>query len=274
MKDKKIAFIGGGNMARSLISGLLKAGIPPHHIHATDLDAEKINELANEFGIIGSTDNTAAANSADIIVLAVKPQFMADMLTELTKHVADYKTKLVISIAAGVTIQRISSLMNGHSNIVRCMPNTPSLIGLGVTGLYAPISVSVEDRSSAESLLQAAGKTVWVDTEADINGVTATSGSGPAYFFLFMQAMIEEAERMGFTTEAARLLVQETALGAAQMVINNPETDLSTLRAQVTSKGGTTAAAITSFEEGGLLALVSQAMQAAQHRAEEMETLF
>ncbi len=269
MKDKKIAFIGGGNMARSLISGLLKADIPPHHIHATDLDAGKINELANEFGIIGSTDNAAAAKSSDIIVLAVKPQFMADMLTELTKTISDYSNKLVISIAAGVTIQRISSLI-----IVRCMPNTPSLIGLGVTGLYAPISVSVEDRTAAEGLLQAAGKTVWVNTEVDINAVTATSGSGPAYFFLFMQAMIEEAEKMGFSNEAARLLVQETALGAAQMVINNPQTDLATLRAQVTSKGGTTAAAIAAFEDGGLQALVSQAMQAAQKRAEEMETLF
>lgn len=274
MKDKKIAFIGGGNMARSLISGLIKSNIPAAHIHATDLDAEKVKELSDEYGIVTGTDNAEAAKQADIIVLAVKPQFMADMLNALTASIADFGDKLVISIAAGVNIARLSSLMNGHANIVRCMPNTPSLIGLGVTGLYAPVSVSQDDRNSAELLLQAAGKTVWVDTEADINGVTATSGSGPAYFFLFMQAMIEEAERMGFTTEAARLLVQETALGAAQMVINNPQTDLATLRAQVTSKGGTTAAAIAAFEDGGLLALVSQAMQAAQHRAEEMETLF
>jgi pyrroline-5-carboxylate reductase len=148
------------------------------------------------------------------------------------------------------------------------------LIGVGMTGLFAPAVVNATDRQFAQEMLQAVGKTLWVNNEADINVVTAASGSGPAYFFLFMQYMVEEAQRMGFSTEAARQLVQETALGAAQMVIANPETELATLRAQVTSKGGTTAAAINAFEEGKLADLVSVAMQAAQHRAEEMETLF
>ena len=274
MEQKKIAFLGGGNMARSLISGLIKAGVPSSHIHATDLDADKIAELAAEYQIIGSTDNVAAASGAEVIVLAVKPQFMADMLTKLAESIPDFSGKLVISIAAGVSISRLSSLLHGHANIVRCMPNTPSLIGAGMTGLFAPITVSNADRQFAQSMLDAVGKSIWVDTETDINGVTAASGSGPAYFFLFMQAMVEEAQRMGFSTDAARALVQETALGAAQMVIANPEVDLATLRAQVTSKGGTTAAAIQVFEEGDLLTLVSKAMKAAQHRAEEMETLF
>lgn len=274
MEQKKIAFLGGGNMARSLISGLIKAGVPSTHIHATDIDAGKIAELADEFKVIGSTDNVSAANFADVIVLAVKPQFMADMLSQLSTSITDFSGKLFISIAAGVSIARLSSLLHGHANIVRCMPNTPSLIGAGMTGLFAPVSVSDADRAFAQSMLDAVGKSIWVENESEINGVTAASGSGPAYFFLFMQAMVEEAQRMGFTEASARALVQETALGAAQMVIANPDIDLATLRAQVTSKGGTTAAAVQVFEEGDLLALVSHAMKAAAHRAEEMETLF
>ena len=274
MEQRNIAFIGAGNMARSLISGLINAGFPGSKIHATDIDADKAQQLGAEFGITGSNDNVTAVKGADVIVLAVKPQFMAEMLTQLAPAIGDFGNKLIISIAAGVSVARIQSLLNGHQNIVRCMPNTPSLIGIGMTGLFASAPVNAADRQFAQDMLQAVGKTVWVDNEAAINGVTAASGSGPAYFFLFMQYMVEEAQRMGFSADDARQLVQETALGAAQMVIANPETELATLRAQVTSKGGTTAAAINTFEEGKLAALVSAAMQAAQHRAEEMETLF
>ena len=274
MEQRNIAFIGAGNMARSLISGLLNSGFPGSKIHATDIDAEKAQQLGAEFGITGSTNNVAAVQGADVIVLAVKPQFMADMLNQLTPAIGSFAGKLIISIAAGISVARLQNLLNGHQNIVRCMPNTPSLIGIGMRGLFASESVSTADRQFAQDMLQAVGKTVWVDTEAAINGVTAASGSGPAYFFLFMQYMVEEAQRMGFSEETARRLVQETALGAAQMVIANPDTTLATLRAQVTSKGGTTAAAINVFEEGKLANLVSTAMQAAQHRAEEMEKLF
>jgi len=274
MEQRNIAFIGAGNMARSLISGLISAGFPSDKIHATDIDELKAQELGQEFGITGSTDNITAVKHADVIVLAVKPQFMAEMLTQLAPAIGDFGNKLVISIAAGVSVARLQTLMNDHKNIVRCMPNTPSLIGIGMTGLFAPTAVSASDRQFAQEMLQAVGKTLWVAEEADINAVIAASGSGPAYFFLFMQYMVEEAQRMGFSVEAARQLVQETALGAAQMVIANPDTELATLRAQVTSKGGTTAAAIHSFEENKLTELVSAAMQAAQHRAEEMETLF
>ncbi len=274
MEQRNIAFIGAGNMARSLISGLINAGFPGSKIHATDIDADKAQQLGAEFGITGSNDNIAAVKGADVIVLAVKPQFMAEMLSQLAPAIGDFGNKLIISIAAGVSVARLQGLLNGHQNIVRCMPNTPSLIGIGMTGLFASNTVSAADRQFAQDMLQAVGKTVWVDTEAAINGVTAASGSGPAYFFLFMQYMVEEAQRMGFSADAARQLVQETALGAAQMVIANPDTELATLRAQVTSKGGTTAAAINAFEEGKLADLVSTAMQAAQHRAEEMETLF
>ena len=274
MEQRTIAFIGGGNMARSLISGLLNAGHPAERIHVTDLDQDKLAALSDEFGIQTSTDNAAAARAAEVLVLAVKPQFMAEMLEALTRELGSYGDKLVLSIAAGIQIARLSSLLGGHRNIVRAMPNTPALIGLGMTGLYAPGDVSVTDCTFAEQMLQAVGQTVWVANEADLNSVIAASGSAPAYFFLFMQLMAEEAERMGFSAEQARLLVQQTALGSAQMVINNPQLDLETLRAQVTSKGGTTAEAVRSFQEQGLANLVSEAMRAAVKRAEEMEQLF
>ena len=274
MEQRTIAFIGGGNMARSLISGLLNAGHPAERIHVTDLDQDKLAALSDEFGIQTSTDNAAAARAAEVLVLAVKPQFMAEMLEALTRELGSYGDKLVLSIAAGIRIARLSCLLGGHRNIVRAMPNTPALIGLGMTGLYAPNDVSVTDCTFAEQMLQAVGQTVWVANEAGLNSVIAASGSAPAYFFLFMQLMAEEAERMGFSAEQARLLVQQTALGSAQMVIDNPQLDLETLRAQVTSKGGTTAEAVRSFQEQGLANLVSEAMRAAVKRAEEMEQLF
>ena len=274
MEQRTIAFIGGGNMARSLISGLLNAGHPAERIHVTDLDQDKLAALSDEFGIRTGTDNAAAVRAAEVVVLAVKPQFMAEMLEALTRELGSYGDKLVLSIAAGIQIARLSSLLGDHRNIVRAMPNTPALIGLGMTGLYAPSDVSVSDCSFAEQMLQAVGKTVWVASEAGLNSVIAASGSAPAYFFLFMQLMAEEAERMGFSAEQARQLVQQTARGSAQMVINNPQLDLETLRAQVTSKGGTTAEAIRSFQEQGLANLVSEAMRAAVKRAEEMEQLF
>ena len=274
MEQRTIAFIGGGNMARSLISGLLNAGHPAERIHVTDLDQDKLAALSDEFGIRTGTDNAAAVRAAEVVVLAVKPQFMAEMLEALTRELGSYGDKLVLSIAAGIQIARLSSLLGDHRNIVRAMPNTPALIGLGMTGLYAPNDVSVTDCTFAEQMLQAVGQTVWVANEADLNSVIAASGSAPAYFFLFMQLMAEEAERMGFSAEQARLLVQQTALGSAQMVIDNPQLDLETLRAQVTSKGGTTAEAIRSFQEQGLAKLVSEAMRAAVKRAEEMEQLF
>lgn len=274
MEQRNIAFIGGGNMARSLVSGLIHAGYPAACIRVTDLDQDKLDALQQEFGVQTFLDNFAAADGADVLVLAVKPQYMAEALDELTERLGTYGERLVISIAAGISVTRLSALLGGHRRIVRCMPNTPALIGLGMTGLFADPSVPVADCGFAESMLQSVGKTVWVGAESGINSVIAASGSAPAYFFLFMEAMAAEAQRMGFSAEQARLLVQQTALGAAQMVVDNPQLELATLRAQVTSKGGTTAEAIRSFEEQGLANMVSTAMQAAVTRAEEMETLF
>ena len=274
MNNLKIAFIGGGNMARSLISGLIKAGYDSNLISVSNRSEGKLIALNKDFGIKTSLDNYEIAKDADVIVLAVKPQFMAEMLNQLTAKINDYGNRLIISLAAGVTVERLTSLLNGHKKIVRLMPNTPALIGYGVTGTFAAPDVNAEEKEFTNRILTAVGKVVWVEKESDINTVTAASGSSPAYFFLFMQYLIEHTKEMGLSEDQARTLVVETALGAAQMAIKNAGVSLETLRAQVTSKGGTTFAAISKFEELNLKDSVSAAMDACVARAEEMQKLF
>ena len=274
MNNLKIAFIGGGNMARSLISGLIKAGYDSNLISVSNRSEGKLIALNKDFGIKTSLDNYEIAKDADVMVLAVKPQFMAEMLNQLTAKINNYGNRLIISLAAGVTVERLTSLLNGHKKIVRLMPNTPALIGYGVTGTFAAPDVNAEEKEFTNRILTAVGKVVWVEKESDINTVTAASGSSPAYFFLFMQYLIEHTKEMGLSEEQARTLVVETALGAAQMAIKNAGVSLETLRAQVTSKGGTTFAAISKFEELNLKDSVSAAMDACVARAEEMQKLF
>ena len=275
MQHKRtLAFIGAGNMSRSIIAGLIQAGYPAGRIIAANPSRPKLDELADQFGIRITQNNAEAAREADVIVLAVKPQLMAAMLEALVAELVSLAGKLLISIAAGIKVERLQEMAGGHSRIIRTMPNTPSLLGLGMTGLYAPSGIEQADRDFAEQMMQAVGKTLWVAQESGINGVIAAAGSAPAYFFLFMQGIAEEAEAMGFTPEQARLLVQQTALGAAAMVEQNPELSLQVLREQVTSKGGTTAEAVKTFQEQGLKPLTARAMQAAVTRAAEMETLF
>ncbi|WOQ13855.1 pyrroline-5-carboxylate reductase [Aeromonas media] len=275
MQHKRtLAFIGAGNMSRSIIAGLIQAGYPAGRIIAANPSRPKLDELADQFGIRITQNNAEAAREADVIVLAVKPQLMAAMLEALVAELGSLAGKLLISIAAGIKVERLQEMAGGHARIIRTMPNTPSLLGLGMTGLYAPTGIDQADRDFAEQMMQAVGKTLWVAQESGINGVIAAAGSAPAYFFLFMQGIAEEAEAMGFTPEQARLLVQQTALGAAAMVEQNPELSLQALREQVTSKGGTTAEAVKTFQEQGLKPLTSRAMQAAVTRAAEMETLF
>ena len=275
MQHKRtLAFIGAGNMSRSIIAGLIQAGYPAGRIIAANPSRPKLDELADQFGIRITQNNAEAAREADVIVLAVKPQLMAAMLEALVAELGSLAGKLLISIAAGIKVERLQEMAGGHSRIIRTMPNTPSLLGLGMTGLYAPTGINQADRDFAEQMMQAVGKTLWVAQESGINGVIAAAGSAPAYFFLFMQGIAEEAEAMGFTPEQARLLVQQTALGAAAMVEQNPELSLQALREQVTSKGGTTAEAVKTFQEQGLKPLTARAMQAAVTRAAEMETLF
>ena len=275
MQHKRtLAFIGAGNMSRSIIAGLIQAGYPAGRIIAANPSRPKLDELADQFGIRITQNNAEAAREAEVIVLAVKPQLMAAMLEALVAELGSLAGKLLISIAAGIKVERLQEMAGGHSRIIRTMPNTPSLLGLGMTGLYAPTGIDQADRDFAEQMMQAVGKTLWVAQESGINGVIAAAGSAPAYFFLFMQGIAEEAEAMGFSPEQARLLVQQTALGAAAMVEQNPGLSLQVLREQVTSKGGTTAEAVKTFQEQGLKPLTARAMQAAVTRAAEMETLF
>lgn len=272
MEHRKLAFIGAGNMSRSLISGLIRSGYPASHITAANPSRPKLDALAADFGIHITQNNLEAATQAEAIVLAVKPQMMAGMLSELLAAGADFSGKLLISIAAGISVNRLEQMAGGHANIVRTMPNTPSLLGLGMTGLYAGAAVAQADRDYCQQVMEAAGKTLWVAEEDGINQIIAAAGSAPAYFFLFMEAMAKQAEQSGFSANEARLLVQQTALGAANMVAANPHLSLGQLREQVTSKGGTTAEAIRSFNDNGLEPLVANAMQAAVARARELES--
>ncbi len=272
IEHRKIAFIGAGNMARSIIAGLVESGYPAQNITATAPSPDRRDALAQEYGIQSTSENLQAAEQADVLVLSVKPQIMEQVLAPFAE--LDLSSKLVISIAAGITVPRLAEMLGTPADIIRVMPNTPSLLGLGMSGLYAPESVSDSDKLYAGQLMEAVGKVCWVEQESGINNIIAAAGSSPAYFFLFMEAMQKEAQAQGFSEETARELVQQSALGAAQMVVANPQLDLETLRAQVTSKGGTTAQAIETFKDHKLPDTVSAAMRAAIKRAEEMESLF
>ncbi|MFC3396595.1 pyrroline-5-carboxylate reductase [Brenneria rubrifaciens] len=273
MQQRKITFIGAGNMAQAIVAGLIEGGYPASKVSVCAPSGKHRDVLAARYGVTSSDDNARCAQEADVIVLAVKPQLMASVCEALRPQV-DFTGKLVLSIAAGISIARFQALLGEQLNIVRIMPNTPSLVGKGMSGLYAPAVVSETDRAFTAGLMESVGKVCWVENESGINGVIAAAGSAPAYFFLFMEAMQQEAMRQGFDQDTARLLVQQAATGAAALVEANPDTPLSTLRENVTSKGGTTAQALQVFNERQLTQTVSAAMQAAVNRAQEMEKLF
>lgn len=264
-----ITFIGGGNMATSLISGLCHSGHDPARIHAVDPTQAQRDKLSNEYAICthASADEDGVLD-ADVLVLAVKPQIMAKVVRGLAPLLGE-RRPLVISIAAGVPLFALKNWLGDDLLFVRCMPNTPSLIGAGATGLYADDGVSDSQRDIAESIMATAGETIWVDSEQLIDAVIGTSGSGPAYYFAFMEAMQAGAEAMGLDAEAARTLVLQTAYGAARMALESGD-DPATLRRKVTSPGGTTEQALNTFADGNLQALVASAMKAAADRAETL----
>ena len=274
MQDKKITFIGAGNMAGSIISGLVKGGYPANLICASAPSLSNTQKLSDEFSILKSQNNTESALWADVVVLSVKPQMMAMVCESLVKDGVDFSNKLVISIAAGVSVERFQSILGSKTAIIRTMPNTPSLLQKGMTGLFSSPQVSEQDKKFSGDLLSAVGEIVWVEDESQINAIIAASGSAPAYFFLFMEAMQSKAIEMGFNEQEARLLVQQTAIGSADMVKQNPDLDLATLRENVTSKGGATAEAIRTFNDLALPETIAKAMQAASDRGAEMEKLF
>ncbi|WP_026957708.1 pyrroline-5-carboxylate reductase [Aliagarivorans taiwanensis] len=270
----KIAFIGGGNMAKALIGGLINNGTSANRITVADPSFEQTEALREEFGVKVTAYNAYAILASDVVVLAVKPQIMADVCKGFVDAGTNLHGRLFISIAAGISVARLKEMLGNETQVVRTMPNTPALVGQGMTGLYAPEDVTEQQRELADSLMQAVGKTCWVEQEHEINHIIAAAGSAPAYFFLFMEAMQKQAEKLGFTPEQAREVVQQAALGSTQLVAANPDLDLATLRANVTSKGGTTAEAIRVFQEQQLEQIVANAMDAAIARALEMESLF
>jgi pyrroline-5-carboxylate reductase len=273
MQHRTIAFIGAGNMTRSIVSGLVNNAYPAHLITASNPSIGKLTALQTDFAINVTQDNKAAMDAADVIVLAVKPQLMEQVCGKLAQD-QQLSDKLFVSIAAGLTSSRLQQMLGSAVTIVRTMPNTPSALGKGMTGLFADTSVEAIDKKYAADLMSQVGEIVWVEKESMIDGVIAAAGSSPAYFFLFLEAMQKESERQGFDHQTARLMVQQAMLGAAEMVCHNPHLELSELRTQVTSKGGATAQAIEAFQQQGLEQIVANAMQAAVKRAEEMAQQF
>jgi pyrroline-5-carboxylate reductase len=269
LSTDSIAFIGGGNMARSLVSGLVSAGAEPDRIIVSDPVAAQ-RELLAELGVATTADNEAAITGADAVVLAVKPQ----LLGEVVRGISTLEPgQLLISIAAGVPVAALLAWTRPGQPVVRCMPNTPALLGAGITALYANPEVDEQGIERAERILTAAGRTLWVDEEAKLDAVTAVSGSGPAYFFYLMEAMIEAGIGQGLDAETAAALTLETAYGAALMARERTHTPAE-LRANVTSPGGTTAAAIDTLEAAGAATIIRRALDAARDRSQELAREF
>ena len=268
MTTPSLCFIGGGNMARSLIGGLIADGWPSERIHVTDTNPEPLTQLAERFGVTTSRDNTSAAARADVLVLAVKPQVMHGVAGEIAAAIQRNRP-LIISIAAGIRSTDLDRWLGGDNAVVRCMPNTPALVQGGATALFANPRVDEPRRDLAESILRAVGLTLWLDDEQLMDAVTALSGSGPAYFFLIMEALQAAGEQLGLPTETARLLTLQTAFGAAKMALESAE-DAGSLRRRVTSPGGTTETALQVMEEGQLRDLMVRALTAARDRSRQL----
>jgi len=261
-----LCFIGAGNMATSLIGGLLARDFTPAQITACDINAEQLAKLAEQFSVRTNTDSTAGVADADIILLSVKPQLMQTVCEQLAD--AEFKAEpLFISIAAGVREADINRWLGNNRAVIRCMPNTPSLLQLGATGLFANRQVSATQKTAAQAILNAVGITVWVEQEILLDAVTAVSGSGPAYFFYFIELLQAAGEKLGLDSDTALALARQTALGAATMA---QQDDVVELRQRVTSKKGTTEQAILSFQKNHLDQLVEDATKAAYLRSDEL----
>lgn len=264
-KVPTLVFIGGGNMATALISGLIVDGTAADSIIVAEPNEQKRERLAAHFGVRTREDNQGAAEQADILILAIKPQMMQQICRDLSAALQQ-RQPLCLSIAAGIRHKSLQQWLGAGIPIVRTMPNTPSMLQAGATGLYAGDAVTSEQKNAAERIMRAVGMSIWVEDETQLDAITALSGSGPAYFFLFMEAMQQSAEKLGLTTETSHLFALQTALGAARMAMEN-DTSLVDLRSSVTSKGGTTEQAIMSFEESGLRDIVHKAMSRARDRS-------
>ncbi|HSC80459.1 MAG TPA: pyrroline-5-carboxylate reductase [Chitinolyticbacter sp.] len=261
----KISFIGGGNMASAMLGGMLGQGFAASEIHVVDPDKAQRVQLAAQYGVSVAEPGTALPHS-DVIVLAVKPQQLKPVAQEIAAAAGQ---SLIISIAAGIRADTLSRWLGGHTQIVRVMPNTPALVQAGISGAYAMAGVDTAGRALAERILASIGDVVWVAQESEIDGITAISGSGPAYVFYFMEALQAAARAQGFETETARKLAYQTFAGAVKLALASDD-DAATLRTKVTSKGGTTERAINAFETSQLRATIIAAASAAAARSREL----
>lgn len=271
MKNVKLAFIGGGNMASSLIGGLVTDNFDPKQISVADSNDEQRENLAARYSVSTSADNQATATGADVVILAVKPQQLKTVVEELAPTIQQNHS-LVVSVAAGIRSKDINKWLGGKAAVVRAMPNTPALVQTGATALFGNANVSAEQKDLAESILRAAGLALWVDDESQMDAVTALSGSGPAYFFRIMEAIESAGVELGLTKETAHLLTLQTALGAAKMALESLE-PVATLRERVTSPGGTTEQGLKAMDEHNIDAVFSDVLKAARDRSEELAKL-
>lgn len=271
MSDTQIGFIGGGNMAASLIGGLIADGWDSQTIHVSDPDTARLNHLQERFSLKTYSDNQAMLAHTSVVVLAVKPQLMAETIAPLATTISKQQT-LLISVAAGISINNLSRWCADYKTIVRCMPNTPALVQSGATGLYADPAVNAQQRDLAETIMRAVGLTLWVDNEAQIDAVTALSGSGPAYFFYVMEAMEQAGVNLGLSADNARLLTLQTAFGASKMALESSDGPQS-LREKVTSPGGTTERALNILQQGDLVQLFNEALSGAYERSQELASI-
>jgi pyrroline-5-carboxylate reductase len=268
MQISRIAIIGAGHMARGLIGGLIQSGAEPARLAVADSQTAALEAVRAQFGVAALASNADAVRGAEVVILAVKPQDMKSLLVALQPVIATQRP-LIISVAAGIRIAALRGWLGGHARIVRCMPNGPALVRCGVTALYAQAQVSDVDRSLAAQVLETVGSIVWLEQEAQMDAVTAVSGSGPAYFFLLTEALEAAARECGLPPQIARTLSIETAHGAGRL-LERREAAPAELRAQVASKGGTTEAALRELESADLRGIVSRAVAAAARRAREI----
>ena len=271
MKSLKIGFVGAGNMAQAIFGGLIKEGTPAKQLVIYEPNQALAETLQQQFGVFLAADNAEVFSTCDVIVLAVKPQIMSSVLIDV-QGLALKKDAFIISIAAGSAIAQMQAWLGADHPLVRVMPNTPALVGAGISGLFASAQVSEAQKQIAESIMRAVGSVIWVDREALIDSVTAVSGSGPAYFFYYIEALERAALEVGLEAEQARLLSLETAFGAAKLALES-DVSAAVLRERVTSPGGTTAAALEVLNRDDVAATLVKAVKAAADRAKELATL-
>lgn len=272
-QPRNIAFIGAGNMTQSIVGGMVASGYPSQQIWVSNPSPAKLEKLASELQVNTSHDNAEIANQADVIVLAVKPQLMADVCAALKSQVANLADKLIVTIAAGIRMEKYRTYLGDAIRMIRVMPNTPSLVGNGLSGLVADARVNDDDKAYITEAFDGVGTTLWVADEDELDILGAVAASGPAYFFEFMASLQKAAVGLGFDREKARAMVQQTALGAAAMAIAS-DLELEDLRKQVTSKGGSTAKGIEQYQAHNLDKISDDAIKAAVQRNQEMAKLF